>query len=245
MLLSGQTTLSYDWAAQTWIPVPARFVAPDGARYAFTDSQSRINVFSFATGSANVISPVGAWALVGFTLNGVYAAKLDPGQPSPTGLYVLAPDGSSTVQLAPSGTWLLVGNDAAWSFASTEAAPGGTSVIGNVVGTKLVRLDLSTGAQDAWYVGPNGRIGMAALDRLGDPVLVGVDTGDVRVISAPNTDAEVFKSGLPLTVTADAHGIWIGHPFTLSIYLSTGGSPASRWGQFGGGGNVQFAGACG
>jgi len=52
--------LSYNWSLKRWLPVPYKWIAPDGARYAYTDSQSRVHLVGIKDGSDRVIAFWGA-----------------------------------------------------------------------------------------------------------------------------------------------------------------------------------------
>ena len=232
--------LSYDWAFKRWLPVPFRWVAPDGTRYVYIDSQGRLHLVGVTDGSDAVIQGPG-WGVYGFTSGGIYAGVFDvASQPSLHGLWRISPTDGTTRELITYGTWLVVGADAAWSVLQSGPA---SSVPENSLGFVLNRLDLRTGQLETWYTSSSGRIRVATLDSSARPVLVNVDTAQILIVTSSGAAQSIMAGSLPFELMADSHGIWFTQPMTASIYLVQGSDP-QRLGQYGYGGTMQFAGPC-
>jgi hypothetical protein len=237
--------LSYDWPMGRWLPVPHQWAAPDGAWYAYTDSQARVHQVGVSDGSDQVIASGASWGLYGYGADGLlYGGQRDPSkQPSLTGLWRLGISGGPPQQVTSQGTWLGIGSDAAWSMVSDGAPPSGYDVPEGSLGTVLQRLDLKTGAIATWYTSSTGRYRVGAVDTNGRPVLVGVVTAPaVLIVTARGTAQSFNSSSYVPDVMADAHGVWYLDPMLNSVYL-TDGSQGRRMGQFGSG-TIKFAGQC-
>ncbi len=240
-----RVALSYDWALERWLPVPSRWVAPDGTRYAYTDSQARVHLFGISSGSDTILATGANWGLYAFTAEGIYAGQRDPSkQPSLVGLWRISPSGGAPRQLTDQDTWPVVGTDAAWSVVQQGLPPNGSSVRDDSVGSVLMRLDLQTGRTTTWYTSTTGRFRVATVDSVGRPVLWGVDAAVIWVVTAAGVAQTINVGGSIFDVMADPNGIWYTDPMVSSIYLISG-NVAQRLGQYGYGGiSPAFAGSC-
>jgi hypothetical protein len=239
-----RVALSYDWALKRWLPVPSSWVAPNGTRYAYTDSQARIHQVDVSSGSDVVLASGANWALYAFTTDGIYAGQRDPSkQPSLLGLWRISPSGGAPKQLTDQGTWLVIGTGAAWSVVPQGLPPNGSRVRDDSVGSVLMRLDLQTGKAMTWYTSTGGRFRVATLDASGRPVLWGVDASVILIVTAVGAAQTIYADGV-FDVMADTSGIWYTSPMASAIYLIKG-NVASRMGQYGyGGPSPVFAGPC-
>ena len=240
-----RVALSYDWALKRWLPVPSRWVAVDGTRYVYTDSQARVHLVGISNGSDKIVASGANWGLYAFTADGIYAGQRDPSkQPSLLGLWRISTSGGAPRQLADQGTWLVVGTDAAWSVVQQGLPANGSSVREDSVGIVLMRLDLQTGRTATWYTRAAGRFRVATLDAIGRPVLWGVDGPVIWIVTAPGAAQTINPGGSISEVMADTNGIWYMDPMVSSVYLIKG-SIAQRVGQYGYGGlSPVFAGPC-
>jgi hypothetical protein len=240
-----RVALSYDWALNRWLPVASRWVAPDGKRYAYTDSQARVHLVDVSRGSDTIVASGANWGLYAFTSGGIYAGQRDPTkQPSLLGLWRISPSGGTPSRIADQGTWLVVGTDAAWSVVQQGLPPNGSTVREDSVGSVLMRLDLQTRQTTTWYSSAGGRFRVATLDALGRPVLWGVDAQVIWVVTSAGAAQALNVGGMIFDVMADTNGIWYVDPMASSIYLIKG-TVAQRLGQYGyGGPGPVLAGPC-
>jgi hypothetical protein len=237
--------LSYDWSLKRWLPVPSRWVAPDGTRYVYTDSQARVHLVGVSRGSDTILAAGANWGLYAFTADGIYAGQRDPSkQPALLGLWRISSSGGAPKQLTDQGTWLVVGTDAAWSVVQQGLPPNGSSVREDSVGSVLMRLDLKTGRTTTWYTSAGGRFRVATLDAVERPVLWGVDGPVIWIVTATGAAQTINPGGVILDVMADVNGIWYMDPMASSVYLIKG-NVVERVGQYGyGGPSPVFAGPC-
>jgi hypothetical protein len=236
--------LSYDWQLKRWLPIPYKWISPDGSRYAYTDSQSRVHLVGVKDGSDRVLASGATWGLYAFGADGIYAGQRDlTKQPSLIGLWRIPTVRGSPQKLTADGSWLVIGPDAAWSVVQEGplVAPEVTA------GTVLQRLDLQTRKTTTWYTSAKGRFRVAAVDSNKRPVLVGVgvDSPLIWIVTAPGA-AQTVVIGFLWDLMADSHGIWYLDPYSGLFYL-VDGAGAHQLGQYRRGGNVsypRFAGPC-
>jgi hypothetical protein len=236
--------LSYDWPLQRWLPVPYKWVAPDGGHYAYTDSQSRIHLVRVKDSSDRIFASGANWGLYAFTADGIYAGQRDPTkQPSLLGLWRFPRLGGPPEKLASQGTWLGIGSGAAWSVVQENGPDYWPLALENSFGKVLQRLDFQTRQITSWYTSEKGRVRVAAVDSIGRPVLIGIDSGNmlVLIVSAPGV-AQIAGRGGVTDAMADSHGIWY---LDRSLINLVEGGIDRRIGQGPLGVRLVFAGACG
>jgi hypothetical protein len=240
----ARVALSYSWAFHRWLPVPSKWVVPDGAHYAYTDSQARVHLVDISGGSDQIVATGATWGLYGVGVDWIYVGQRDASrQPSLSGLWRIPMTGGTPQKLASQGTWLGIGQDAAWSMVQNGPPPSGWTIPENSFGTVLQRVDLNTGAIMTWYTSSTGGYRVGTVDTAGRPVLVGVSTAPQLLIVTGAGAADSYSSLTVSDVMADTHGVWFEDPMLSSVYLIQGSSPR-RMGQYGTTGNFAFAGPC-
>jgi len=237
-----RVALSYDWPLQRWLPVPYKWVAPDGTRYAYSDSQSRVHVVEVKNNSDRIVASGAYWGVYAFAADGIYVGQRDPSkQPSLLGLWRISKTGGSPQILTSQGTWLGIGPDAAWSVVQESSPSVFWPSPENSFGRVLKRLDLKTRQITTWYTSEGGRFRVAAVDSNGRPVLLGLDERLVWVVTAAGM-VEAFGHGFVTDAIVDSHGIWYLDHSVINLIQ---GSFDRRIGQGPLGVRLGFAGPCG
>jgi hypothetical protein len=238
--------LSYDRSVKRWLPVPYKWVAADGAHYAYTDAQSRVHLVTVTDGSDQILAAAAIWGIYSYGTDGIYAGQRDvTKRPSLLGLWRIPTTGGTPAQLAPEGTWLAIDAKAAWSVEQDASAPN-LQAPEDSYGSVLKRFDLQSGQVSTWYTSASGDIRVATIDTSGRPVLVSVSAGSgdhVWIVTSAGV-AQMIGGGTSIVdVMADSHGVWYVDSFTIRIYLVRATAPESM-GQYGLYGLIKFAGPC-
>jgi len=228
---------SYDKAFERWLPVPRDSISPDGNHYAYADPPADpgqpklggVHVVDLASGVNHLYRPAAEdWIVLDYEAEGVYLAE-QPGGPAPAvGLWLLDPSGSHPFrQIDPSGSWDYISGGAAWGTAETlTPGPGGS---------RLVRLDLKSGAIVSWYKRADVDFVVTGADSLGHPLLQTKKfspTNQMLLVTGQNS-ASVLQpaagSAVPglsnyIHPVSDAHGLWLGDAGgSVSLYTPTVG----------------------
>lgn len=187
--------MTYDPPMSRWLPVPRSSISSDGTRYAYVDElptsslpTSRVHIVTVKTGAEKVlqfpdpdlaqITPF-LPGLVAFTRQGIYLSLSgsNEGSGPDTGkLWLLDPDRGTIRKVTDvSGRWLVTD-----TYAWTIVATAGSSSFAN----RLMRLDLSSGQLDQWWVDANyepvssqgaaSGLSVMGLDAAGSPIVEGV-----------------------------------------------------------------------
>ena len=210
----GFIGLAYDQAHDKWVPVRYSWISPDGARYAFP-SQDGISVVGVSDGTLVKIGSGRTWSLVGVVDGGVY---VEPGTPSGLGpgLWFLPWTGPEK-QVTTSGFWQGVGGGAAYGTV-TSAVPQG-------VANTIVRLDLTTGQSQPWFMVDGSQSNVIGFDAAGSPVMaVGVLGGQQLWLAPGLAAAFPFVSAYVQGVVGDSHGIWVSTGQVISLFVAGRGT---------------------
>jgi len=246
---------SYDKAVERWLPVPRDQISPDGKHFAYTDlppvDNSPVHVADSSTGAPHTLNPGtpptdSLWVAVDYETEGVYLTTQPNGPAGLVGLWLLDPSNGAVKPIDTSHSWQYISGGAAWgtSDALTGHGPG--------PGSRLVRMDLKTGAIVSWYKRTDVEFTVAGADGSGHPILQVSKTSapQLIVITAANAAAILFPapgSAIPslsniVHPVTDTHGIWFGDTGgSISLYTPAGG--IKKLAQVGSG-NVTAAGGC-
>jgi hypothetical protein len=181
--------LTYDIATGTWVPVPARWLAPGGQTYAYADFRANsIRAVTVASGSSGYVTTSGNWQLIGVRDDGVYAS-----QPNTLGAWFIG-FGSQPQQIVDHGSWDTFANGALWG---TDAS------------RTLVRHDVASSAETTW-----GSVlsvsSIAGFDASGEPVVYTGGAFAIHHANGTTTPVWAGTNGLVASGYAfgDSHGIW-------------------------------------
>lgn len=230
---------SYDKSYEKWVPVPRDSISPDGQHYAYADPAaasgqppaSGVHVVDLATGADHVFRPgVSNPVVLDYETEGVYVATQPSGPALPMGLWLLDPTGQRPVrQIDSTHAWQYISGGGAWgtSDALTGHGPG--------PGSRLLRLDLKTGAIDSWYKRTDIEFVVTGADGTGHPLLQTSKnySNQMLLVTAQNVASPLQSasgSAVPHLsnyihpVSDPAHGLWLGDTAGLvSLYTSTAG----------------------
>jgi hypothetical protein len=242
---SGPVSKSYDKAFERWLPVARDSISPDGKHYVYADPPypgmyaqgsvppSRIRVVDTASGADHSFNPgnVGAdssWWVLDYENEGVYLAVLGYGPSAPLGLWLLDPSSGTVRQIDSTRIWQSISGGAAWGTddALTGHGPG--------PGSRLMRMDLKTGAIVSWYKRTDVEFIVAGADAAGHPVLQVTTLGAPAIIlvTAQNTAAPLSIAagssapviGIYIHPVSDSHGMWLGDTSgSISLYTAATG----------------------
>jgi hypothetical protein len=201
-------SLTYVRAYSKWLPVPISWVSPDGARYAFSTTNS-VWVQNVADSAHVLLGEGQQWVIVAVLAEGVYATP-----PNTGGLWLL-PNSGPPRQIATTGFWRAATAGAAYGTA-TSAVPQGAS-------NGILKLDLKTGAVTDWFSRGNSQASVLGFDGQGHPVIqlyfpppngsseTWLTTGPATAVPLGGTPSSSFYGQPPQLQGApvgDSHGIW-------------------------------------
>lgn len=240
--------LSYDWQIKSWLPVPYKWVADDGAHYVYTDAQSRVHLVAVPGGADEILASGATWGIYSYGTGGIYAGQRDVTKsPSLLGLWMIPLTGGAPEKLSQQGTWLAVDADAAWSVVQDQSTTQ-AQVPESSYGSMLMRFDLLSRQVTTWYTSASGDFRVATVDHDGLPILVTIpfrpgNREQVLRVTSVGVAKTIASSVSILDVMADAHGVWFADGMMVSIYIVRAAAP--EWmGQYGFNGSMKFAGPC-
>jgi hypothetical protein len=215
---------SYDKAYERWLPVPRDAISPDGQHYAYADPPAApgqsptggIHVVDLSTGVNHFFRPAPAdWVVLDYEAEGVYLATQPSGPAPPSGLALLDPTGRQPFrQIDSTHSWQYISGGGAWTTDDplTGHGPG--------PGSRLLRLDLQTGAIASWYKRTDIEFVVAGADGAGHPLLQTSKyyANQLLLVTAQNSASALRPAAgavLPslsnyIHPVSDAHGLWLG-----------------------------------
>jgi hypothetical protein len=228
---------SYVKAYERWLPVPRDAISPDGQHYAYADPPAAsgqpklggVHVVDLASGADHLFRPAAEnWAVLDFEAEGVYLAAQPSGPAPPKGLWLLDPSTQHLRQIETSHSWDYISGGGAWG---TGDALSGHGPVG---GSRLMRLDLTSGVIASWYKRTDIEFVVTGADSSGHPLLETSKTyaNQMLLITAQNVAASLppaTGSLLPhlrdyIHPVSDAHGLWLGDTGgTVSLYTTAAG----------------------
>jgi hypothetical protein len=204
--------LTYDRAYTRWLPVPYRWVSPDGKRYAYPGVSGGIYVQNVAAGTQVELGEGTVWQVLDVGATGVYAVTGQTG-----GLWLL-PFGGGVTTITTTGYW-----QAVWG---TSAYGTATSSVPNGVGNNLLRLDIPSGTVTDFFSRPQSSGTVVAFSPNGNPVIyvygpngltiwtgLGATIGEIADLYNSN----FYPNGAPIV---DSHGIWLGSSGGTVLHVS-------------------------
>jgi hypothetical protein len=257
---SGGGSITYDRAANIWVPAPRVAVTPDGARFVYwSGPEADFHLVNVATSAETAIGPRLSgqawqaasaarqnwysggppWGLIEAGADGVYAV---PPYGSTVGGLWLFPYAGGERQIASFGYWQAVGGGAAWGTRAPSFPQGATVAI--------VRLDLGSGASADWFSQDGENAVVEGFDTAGHPVVVTSRESDyqvwvvdgqrhgTQVLNLPREQARSgYGSDVPVqSVIGDANGVWMATADGLYLYRNGRTQKVSTvTGQLGGG----------
>jgi hypothetical protein len=223
---------TYDQAYSRWLPVPYRWVSPDGAHYAYPGQPDGIYIQNVATGTQVEVGEGKSWQVLDVDAAGVYAVS------GPTGGLWRLPFSGAVTQITSTGYWQGLSSSGFAYGTATSAVPNGAS-------NTILQLNLATGATIEYFTAYSRQSSVSGFDASGNPIIyvqgqpgiqIWIGTGPGRATPIADTSTSNFyPNGQPV---ADRHGIWLagGNGIALSV-------PGGGWYLMSGIGG-QLAGGC-
>ena len=246
---------SYDKAVERWVPVTRDQISPDGKHYAYADlpavDGSPIHVVDLPSGATHAFNagtpPTdSSWLAVDYETEGVYLEAQPNGPAGLIGLWLVDPSNGAVKQIDGTHSWQYISGGGAWGTTDplTGHGPG--------PGSRLLRMDLKTGAIVSWYKRTDVEFTVAGADGSGHPVLqvtknsapqlVLITAANAATLLLPAPGSAIPSLSNYIHPVTDAHGIWFGDT-TGSISLDTPATGIKKMAQVGSG-DVAAAGGC-
>ncbi len=208
---------TYDQAYSKWLPVPYRWVTPDGTRYAYPGQPDGIYVQNVATGTQIEVGEGKSWQILDVQSTAVYAITGQTG-----GLWRLPFSGTAT-QITSTGYWQALSPNGFAYGTATSSVPQGA-------GNTILQLNLATGATVEFFTASFHQSSVAGLDSAGNPIIyvqaqpaiqiwIGLSAGRANPI-ADLSYTNFYPNGTPI---ADRHGIWLAGGNGIVLYVPGGG----------------------
>ena len=223
--------LAYDATFTRWLPVPRRWVSPDGARYAYPGPEG-IFVDDLTTASVTEIGAGRPWNLLDAENAGVYASPPF----GAAGLWWLPLSGAPQ-EVTGAGYWQAIGGGAAYGL-TTESVPAGAA-------NTVIRLDLNTGGAtpQPWILVSGTQVSPFGFDQHGNLlVTVAPESGSGPISEVWDVyglgKAEVLygSAGGFSETMSDSHGIWLAVDGGITLIVPGLGSNVvtNIYGEFAG-----------
>ena len=246
---------SYDKAVERWVPVTRDQISPDGKHYGYADlpaaDASPIHVVDLPSGANHAFNagtpPTdSSWLAMDYETEGVYLEAQPNGPAGLIGLWLLDPANGTVKQIDATHGWQYISGGGAWGTTDplTGHGPG--------PGSRLMRMDLKTGAIVSWYKRTDIEFTVAGADGGGHPILqvTKLQSPQLLLITGPNSATILLPapgSAVPslsnyIHPVTDTNGIWFGDT-TGAISLYTPATGIKRMAQVGSG-DVAAAGGC-
>jgi hypothetical protein len=220
----------YDRAFSRWLPVARDWVSPDGTHYAFSDRDGAVHVVDVATGSdrqlvgsTGTLDPARRWTVLDYENDAVYLGASPRQGGFPSGLWAVDLARGNVRQLSDHGFWQIVNGEAAWGSPDM----GGAASAG--AAATLLRVDLKSGATSTWFDAGEGQLVLLGVDTQGPLVMITkAQETEAWLVSAPGSARKVYSGpsqdvpgSLRVSGTGvrDAHGLWLGSPDGLLLFV--------------------------
>ena len=223
---------TYDLAQHRWVPVSSAQLTADGGWYAYShglpnSTQIQVNVVNVATATEKVfdVSQPERAQVVDFGPAGVYLLLPSALGGAGEGVWLLNPASGAVQRLRVEQQVMAVRDGYAWVGRIDPRNPPPQPPEGTVANS-IVRVDLQSGAEIAWYYRPGASIYLRGFDSKGKPVIGVVgqgsyDAGEIRLVEQPGTQGVLVYSGrLPFRdPQGDGDRLWFSG--ATGIYLYT------------------------
>jgi hypothetical protein len=203
---------TYDRVYSRWLPVPYRWVSPDGTRYAYPGRPDGIFIQNVTNGTQVEVGEGSSWQVLDVDTAGVYAVTGSSG-----GLWRLPFSGTAT-QITSTGYWQAVGGGFAYGTQLSSVPQGAPN--------QIVRLDLKNASTSEYFVIQAGTQGsVQGFDGASNLILYiqGQYVFDIVYVTAPYTATRIanlwgsnFFPGPPIS---DRHGLWFGSGGGIALYV--------------------------
>jgi len=220
---------SYDRLFERWLAVARDWISPDGRHYTYSDPlypssyeqghvpPSRVHVVDIASGADHSFDPGptpadSSWSVLDYENEGVYLAMLGYGPSVPTGLWLLNPSSGALRKLSDTFVAQYISGRGAWGTSDALAGHGPG------LGSRLLRLDLASGAVESWYKRTDMEFSVLGADGAGHPVLNvwKGQTAQVLLVTARDIVSVLQPAqgdGVPALASgahpvSDEHGMW-------------------------------------
>lgn len=195
---TGYPGLAYDRKYSRWVPVPYRWLSPDGEHYAFTPGGQLWSV-TVGTGVAALLDNR-QWTIVDVRGEGVYAEPANN-----AGLW-LFPFSGTPRQITATGFWQAVSGGVAFGT-PTSAVPYGAT-------TTIVRLDIGTRQVGNWFSPSGEQARVIGFDGSSNPIVsTSGQFQSLWVVPSANSPQLITstRTGGPFiywNLVTDSHGVW-------------------------------------
>jgi hypothetical protein len=226
---------TYDLARHRWLPVSSAQLTPDGASYTYSkyelnNAQIKLHVVDIPTATEKVfdVTQVDRAQVADFGSAGIYllipSALGGPGE----GIWLLNPASGAIQRLRVLQQLMAVRDGYAWVGRIDPRNPPPTPPEGTVANS-IVRLDLQTGAETAWYYRAGAPLSLYGFDSRGKPVIgvAGSAHGEIeiRLVEQPGSQGvQVYSGSLPLSgPQGDGDRLWFSGPTGIYLYTPARG----------------------
>lgn len=222
---------TYDLAQHRWLPVSSAQLTADGGSYAYShglpnSTQIQVNVVNVATATEKVfdVSQPERAQVVDFGPAGVYLLLPSALGGAGEGVWLLNPASGAVQRLRVEQQVMAVRDGYAWVGRIDPRNPPPQPPEGTVANS-IVRVDLQSGAETAWYYRPGASLWLYGFNSRGKPV-IGVGgpahgVGEIRLVEQPGSQGvQVYSGGMPLSgPQGDGDRLWFSS--ATGIYLYT------------------------
>lgn len=245
----------YNVAQGRWVPVGAAQAKADGALYAYGTGLNllkeppSIRVVDVARATEKVFTPVvpglGAptrFVVADFDASGVYFLVFGP-EGRAKGVWLMNPTTGAVRALAQVEGVMRVKGGFAWVGRvdpRDPSPPRGSGPNPAPLYNTVVRVDLQTGSETAWYYSAGHSVWIVGLDSRDRPLVTAatgpdypIGFGEIRLIEAPSANGTLIYDGGGSSGTWSQNALWFGEPQpdgdrlwfgnSLGIYLYTPG----------------------
>jgi hypothetical protein len=192
--------MAWEPVHQRWLPVRTEWVAPDGNHYAYPSTNS-VYLVDAAANTQVELGTGHQWSVIRVLNDRVFATI-----PNTAGFWVL-PFSGAPKQVTAQGYWQAATPTAAYGML-TSAVPQGAT-------TKIVKLEISSGAVSDWFSREGTNSSIYGFDAQGNPFVYGYyySGGWTLWLTKGASNAVVIATSYgPLqvqgTAVADANGSW-------------------------------------
>jgi hypothetical protein len=221
---------TYDLAQHRWVPASSAQLTADGGSYAYSigqrDGRIQVHVADVATATEKAfdVSQPERAQVVDFGAAGVYLLLPSALGGAGEGVWLLNPTTGAVQRQQVLQQVMAVRDGYAWVGRIDPRSPLPQPPEGTV-SNSIVRLDLQSGAETAWYYRAGATLWLYGFDSRGKP-LIGVGGspnggGEIRLVEQPGSQGvQVYAGGLPLSgPQGDGDRIWFSG--AAGIYLYT------------------------